>query len=69
MANTVFGYSAESGEETHTTRPMNPELKEYLDNVLLEGKFPDHFAEVEVFKQLLEKINSAAPAPIPGRSP
>lgn len=61
MAERTFGYQETGGflgfgtSQTETTRQMSQQLKDFLDNHLLEGKIPDNFDEVVGFWQLIEQ--------------
>jgi hypothetical protein len=62
MAERVFGYQETGGilgfftHQTSTTRQISDNLREFLDETLLEGKVPDHFDDVEGFQALTQVI-------------
>jgi hypothetical protein len=65
MADLTVGYEEEGfgGADVHTTLPMQPELREALDERILEGRIVPQFDEVEVFRPFVDRILEALPHP------
>lgn len=74
MADVVFGYSEEGGflgigsKQMETTRPMNTDMKAFLDHEILEDKIPDRFEQVNGFQQMLSKARMQLNPSIPANS-
>lgn len=53
MAKEIFGYEQKYlgkwGEQIHTTKPLSPEMKKFIDREILEGKIPDNFDSEQAF--------------------
>jgi hypothetical protein len=69
-AKRVFGYEEQGlfSRERHTSKGLSDELKTFLDSGILEGKLPDRFDDIALFKKLLRDANVPMPAPAPVKS-
>lgn len=68
MAKTRFGYEPAGRDESKqvfVNKPIFPELKQFLDDQLLESRIPDLFHQVRYFQDLIHEVRRLAILPHP----